>query len=119
MGLTKIKVEVLNPGNPKRSKALEFLVDSGAAYSVVPKGVLKGLGIKPVAEHTFRLADGSSIVRKKGFAVFKYHDKIGGGDVVFGEEGDSVLLGVLTLESMGLGLNPLKRELIDIPMIIA
>ena len=37
-------------------------------------------------------------------------------DVVFGEEGDSTLLGAITLEAMGLTLNPIKRELSPIPM---
>ncbi|RLG71311.1 MAG: hypothetical protein DRO11_04780 [Methanobacteriota archaeon] len=40
----------------------EFLVDSGAVYSVVPKKVLEKLGIKPLAEQEFRLANGSNLV---------------------------------------------------------
>jgi hypothetical protein len=44
---------------------------------------------------------------------------IGGADVVFGEEGDSLLLGAFTLESLGLSLDPLRRELKALPMILA
>jgi len=47
MGLTYIKARITNPANPRKSADLEFLVDSGAEYSVVPTGVLKRLGIKP------------------------------------------------------------------------
>jgi hypothetical protein len=52
-------------------------------------------------------------------AVFKYRDAIGGADVIFGEEGDSLLLGAMTLEALGLALDPLKRELRPLPMILA
>lgn len=39
-------------------------------------------------------------------------------DVIFGEEDDSILLGALTLESLGLALDPLKRELRPLPMVL-
>jgi predicted aspartyl protease len=108
-----------NPAKPKVREELEFLVDSGAVYSVVPSRVLRKLGIKPVATQEFRLADGSSIRRKKGIALFKYEDRVGGADVIFGEEGDSLLLGAFTLEALGLALDPLRRELKPLPMILA
>lgn len=119
MGLTKLRVEVGNPARAKATKTAEFLVDSGAIYSVVPAKMLKELGIKPLKEEEFLLADGSKIRRKKGIALFKYKDRIGGADVIFGEKDDVVLLGAFTLEALGLMLDPLKRELKPLPMILA
>ena len=119
MGLTILEVEVGNPANPEVTEKIEFLIDSGAIYSVVPTPILERLAIQPISEQEFRLADGTKIVRKKGIALFKYGDKIGGADVIFGEEGDSVLLGAFTLEALGLALDPLKRELKPLPMILA
>ena len=58
MGLTVLEVEVGNPANPDVTEKLEFLIDSGAIYSVVPAPVLEGLGIKPLKEEEFRLVDG-------------------------------------------------------------
>jgi len=58
-------------------------------------------------------------VHKKGGALFKYGDRIGVADVIFGEEGDSVLLGAFTLEALGLALRPLRRELEPLPMVLA
>jgi hypothetical protein len=81
--------------------------------------VLKRLGIRPLAEEEFRLADGSKISRKKGVAIFRYKGRIGGADVIFGEKGDSTLLGAFTLEALGLALDPLKRELKPLPLILA
>ncbi len=119
MGLTVLEIEVGNPANPDVTEEVEFLVDSGAIYSVVFTPILERLGIRPITEQQFRLADGSKIIRKKGGAVFKYGDRIGVADVIFGEEGDSTLLGAFTLEALGLSLDPLRRELKPLPMVLA
>jgi clan AA aspartic protease len=119
MGLTVLEIEVGNVSTPDVTEKLDFLIDSGAVYSVVPAEILHKLGITPIAEEQFRLANGEKIVRRKGVALFKYDGRIGGADVIFGEEGDSVLLGALTLESLGLSLDPLKRELKELPMLLA
>ncbi len=119
MGLTVLEVEVGNPATPETTEKVEFLVDSGAIYSVVAVPILERLGISPITEQQFRLADGSKIVRKKGIALFRYGERVGGADVIFGEEGDSTLLGAFTLEALGLALDPLRRELKPLPMILA
>ena len=119
MGLTVLAVEVGNLANPEVTEKIEFLIDSGAIYSVVPTPILEKLGIKPLIKQEFRLADGTKIARKKGGALFKYKDRIGVADVIFGEEGDSMLLGAFTLEALGLSLDPLRRELRPLPMILA
>ena len=118
MGLTTLEIEVGNPAVLEVTESIEFLIDSGAIYSVVPIPILERLGINPLVEEEFRLADGSKIVRKKGVALFKFGDRIGGADVIFGEEGDSQLLGAFTLEALGLALDPLRRELRPLPMIL-
>jgi clan AA aspartic protease len=119
MGLTVVEVEVANPSRPRKREPIEFLVDSGAIYSVVPIPVLRRLGIRPVSTEEFRLADGTKIVRKKGVALFRLGERVGGADVIFGEESDSILLGALTLEALGLVLDPLKRVLRPLPMMLA
>jgi hypothetical protein len=39
--------------------------------------------------------------------------------VIFGEKGDATLLGALTLEALGLALDPIRRELKPLPMMLA
>ena len=56
---------------------------------------------------------------RQGIALFKYADKVGGADVIFGEADESTQLGAFTLEALGLMLDPLKRELKPLPMILA
>lgn len=119
MGLTVLEIEVGNPAKPDVTEKVEFLIDSGAIYSVVPSRILKKLGIKPIAKQEFRLANGEKVVRDKGVAIFRYQKRIGGADVIFGKREDSTLLGAFTLEALGLVLDPLKRELRELPMMLA
>lgn len=119
MALTFLEIQVGSPANPDVTENLKFVIDSGATYSVVPALILRKLDIKPLSEQEFRLADGSKVLRKKGGALFKYGDRVGVADVIFGEEGDSVTLGAFTLEALGLALDPLRRELMHLPMLIA
>ncbi len=113
-----LEIQVGNPATPEVTEQVELLVDSGALYSLVPTPVLERLGIKPLSKQEFPLANGERMTRNKGIAMFRYGERVGGADVVFGEEGDSTLLGATTLESLGLALDPLKRELRPIPMVL-
>jgi len=118
VGITYLDIELGNPSDPTKTLTVEFMVDSGAIYTVAPATVLEELGIKPIAEEKFWLANGEKIVRKRGGAFFRYGERVGVADVIFGDEGDSNLLGATTLESLGLALDPFKRELKPLPMII-
>src|SRR2546428_10595138 len=109
MGLTFLEIEVGNPANPAVTEKLDFVVDSGAIYSVVPISVLERLGIRPLAEQEFRLANGAKVRRKKGGALFKYGERLGVGGVLFGEEGGRGGLGGFFLEALGLCLDPVRR----------
>lgn len=118
MGLTYIDTVIANPRNPKRTKQLSLLVDSGAVYSVVPKTVLNEIGVKSHSSKTFTLADGSAIKRKVGDLLFKLNGHQGASPVIFGEKGDSALLGTVSLEALGLLLDPIRRELRPLPLVL-
>ena len=118
MGLTHVKVKITNPANPRKLADLSFLVDSGTAYSVVPSTILKRLGIRPTSRRTFILADGSEVERQMGNALFRLNGNEGASPVIFGQKDDSTLLGVVSLEALGLILDPLKRELRALPMVL-
>lgn len=117
VAITFLKVKVINPEHPKRKKECEFLVDSGAVYSVVPQNVLKALGIKPTSSQEFILANGEIIKKPIGNAYFEYQGKIRAAPVVFGEKG-IFLLGATTIEAFGLILDPIRRELKPLPMVL-
>ena len=118
MGMTHVDIVVANPSEPDAGETIRFLVDSGATYSVVPAETLARLGIKPLNEQTFKLANGDQISQRQGAAVFRLGERVGGAGVVVGERGDSNRLGSLALASLGLCLDPLKRELNELPMLL-
>ena len=118
MGITVLAIEVANLANPDVTERLDFLVDSGAVYSVVPATVLGRLNISPLREEEFLLADGTRMRRRIGGALFKYAGLTGVANVIFGEEGDSVLLGATSLEALGFVLDPIRRDLRRLPMIL-
>jgi len=109
MGLTVLTIEVDNPADPQVTETSEFLVDSGAVYSVVPTEVLERLGIQTLVDQEFRLADGSKIVHRKESGLFRRGELVGVADVIFDEEGDGQLLGTLALAPLGLVLDPLRE----------
>ena len=117
MSISFLKVKVINPERPKKKKEFEFLIDSGAVYSVVPQNELKSLGIKPTSFQEFILANGEVVKKPKGNAYFEYQGKIKGAPVVFGDEG-IFLLGTTTIEALGMILDPIRRELKPLPMVL-
>lgn len=118
MGLTHIEATIINPANTRKKATVSFLVDSGVIYSVVPKTLLRRLGVKPHSTRTFTLADGSQIKRDIGDMIFKLDGQQGASPVIFGERGDSTLLGTVSLEALGLLLDPIRRELRPLPMVL-
>ena len=110
-GLGLIFIEGYVRHGKKRVK-VRFLVDSGATYTVLRLNVWKELGLEPLDEMEFILADGTVVRRKISEAIVELP---GYGErhtpVVLGERGDENLLGMVTLEIFGLILDPFKREL--------
>jgi len=118
MGLTNQKLVVKESRRARRKTAVTFLIDSGAVYSLVPGPILKKLGIRPHRRVDFSLADGTTITRQVGDAYFELQGEGGASPVIFGEKGDEPLLGATTLESIGLVLDPFKRRLIPMRMLL-
>jgi predicted aspartyl protease len=108
MGITCISGTATGP---RGQRTLEFLVDSGATYTLLPIDVWQAIGLTPKRSASFTLADGTKIERQ----VSECHIALEAGDghspVILGEPGDEALLGVVTLEMIGLVFNPFSRTL--------
>jgi clan AA aspartic protease len=111
MGLTYVKVRVGNPATGDRSEEVACLVDSGAVSSLIPRRVLRKLGIKPHSTREFVFANGEVVRRRLATATFEDQSKRGDSMVIVGEPGDDPLLGATTIEGFGLVLDPFRREL--------
>jgi clan AA aspartic protease len=119
MGITVARLIFKEHRKAEKSVEIDFLVDSGAVYSLVPGNILDEMGIDTYRTIDFTLADGSKITRRVTSGYFEYRGEGGPAPVIYGEEGDEPLLGVTTLESLGLVLNPFSRELHPMRMLMA
>ena len=101
-----------------KQAAIRFLVDSGIVYSVLPKAIWEAVGLEPKRKMTFTLADGTTIERAIGEAYLVLPQGEAHTPVVLGEDGDEALLGVVTLEILGLVFNPFDRTLQPMRMLL-
>ena len=106
-------------GTRRRGRRVRFLVDSGAVYSVLRGSDWKALGLKPERDLDFVLADGTTLTRGVSECVFELEGRRATSPVVLGETEDEALLGAVTLETLGLMLNPLSRTLQPMRMVLA
>lgn len=117
MGVVYVNLKVSGPRG--KSRQGRFLVDSGAVYSQLPQEMWKKIELKPQTEMSFTLADGSLITRAISECSFEYRGIVRHSPVILGDQGDPALLGTVTLETMGLVLNPFKRTLQPMQMTLA
>lgn len=116
MGLTYIDVTV---SGPEGTADLELLIDSGAGYTLLPETTWRALGLEPKRSERFRLADGSPIERQMAYCEIKLPDgSEGPTPVILGESDDEGLLGVVTLEILGLVFNPFNRSIHRMRMLL-
>ena len=117
MGMTYVAGTVSGPTG--KQAAAEFLVDSGAKYTLLPEPVWKAIELSPKRRVTFTLADGTPIDRNVSEAHISLPQGEGHTPVILGEPGDEALLGAVTFGEMGLVLNPFQRSLQPARMMLA
>ena len=109
MGITYVAGTVTGPAG---TAAVEFLVDSGAQYTLLPEAIWRRIGLVGRRQQRFRLEDGTQTTREVGLATVNLVDL---GEtptpIILGQTGDVALLGAVTLEELGLVLNPFTRTL--------
>ncbi len=119
MGLTYVRAKASRPAGRGRPINVRFLVDTGAVYTVLPEHIWRALKLKPQRTVEFTLADGTRVTR----AISECYIELPQGEahtpVILGEPGDEGLLGVVTLEELGLVLNPFTRTLLPMRMMLA
>ena len=117
MGITYLEGRLTGPTGEQVT--LKFLVDSGATYTLVPFDECQRLKLQPKRSIELRLADGSAMERNISECHIALVHGNGHTPVIMGEPGDQALLGVVTLEELGLIFNPLTRELQPMRMMLA
>ena len=110
MGISYVEGTVRGPAGTEAR--VRFLIDSGATYSLLPEPVWTAIGLTAKREMQFVLADGSSVHRSVSECHIALPQGEGHTPVVLGQPGDAeALLGVVTLEILGLVFDPFRRVL--------
>jgi clan AA aspartic protease len=116
VGISYIEGTVRGPNGEER---VRFLIDSGAMYSLLPETIWRKIGLAPEREMHFSLADGTTVVRQVSECEFFVPKGHAHSPVVLGELGDpEALLGVVTLENLGLVFDPFRRTLHPMRMLL-
>jgi clan AA aspartic protease len=108
VGYTKIKGIV---SNPRRTKALEleFLVDTGASYMVIPLDIAKDLGLELTMKTRATLANKTEVEADYSSVYVKVMDREVPVPVLV-IDSPMPLLGVFTLQALGLEVDPVREE---------
>jgi clan AA aspartic protease len=110
MGFVRVKAKVWNVENPENAREVFLLVDTGAIYTVLPRSLLEEMGVKSIGKRKFKLANNQVVERDVGIIGIEIQGIQAHTLVFFGDEG-IYLLGATTLEELGLEVDPVKREL--------
>lgn len=117
MGIVYVEGTVTGPSGHQES--LRFLVDSGATYTLLPNDTWRSIALTPKRSVRCTLADGTLIERQVSECHIALPQGDGHSPVILGEPGDEALLGTITLENLGLVLNPFTRTLQPMRMMLA
>jgi predicted aspartyl protease len=113
MSAFKVSIIALNPKKEEISTpAIEALVDTGSELTWIPGELLKKAGIVPRRKKAFLTATGERIEREVGYAIIKSEGFETNDEVVFGEKGDMVLLGVRTVEGFSVMVDNIGHRLV-------
>lgn len=93
------------------------MVDTGATYSLVPRAVLEDLGVQPTGKAYAELADGRVIEYDRGATLVSINGDTAVTPVLFGQEGEEPLIGVVTLEELALAADPVGQQLVPVRFI--
>ena len=87
-------------------------MDTGSTFTAVPRDLLQRLGVPITRTAQAELADGSNAPVDIGATVIRLEGRQFHTQVIFAEEGEPSLLGVVTLEEALLAVDPVAQRLV-------
>jgi clan AA aspartic protease len=118
MGTFHVEIEIVAAGNGASERHMA-LVDTGASYLSLPGSILHRLGYHPVDTQRVVFATGQSAV----WPVAEVRVRLQGRErtviAFLADEAAPKLVGAQTLESFGLGVDPLGRRLVSVDAYLA
>ena len=111
MGTVKVTIAVGDPQG-RMFKDLEVTVDTGSTYTAVPRELLQRFGVPVERSLPSETADGRIVPVDVGRTTIRLEGLEFPTPVIFAEEGEPSLLGVVSLEEAALAVDPLAGRLI-------
>ena len=112
MGEIRVQVKLSNLTDPSRRATAEMLVDTGATRVFLPRGLVRRLGLRKVAEAEVEYADGRKarvpVVAPLRIAI---DGRVAVLDAVSAPTRTEPLLGLVALEALDLVPDPTTRRL--------
>jgi predicted aspartyl protease len=93
---------------------LEALVDTSADLTWLPGEVLWTIGLGPRRKRYFPRPDKSTVVRGIGTVLLRANGHELADEVVFGEAGDPMVIGVRTLEGFGISTDDVTHRFVSL-----
>jgi|SRR6267154_1774209 len=116
MGSFSAKLRVWNPNSPEKVEELDAMVDTGAAFSWMHRDRLERLGVEKLRRIGFRAIDGSILERDTAAVWVASNDFRAPDIIVMAEPSDMEVIGVHTIEGLGLAADPVQKKLIPTVM---
>lgn len=111
MGLTYVTTSIANLAATGAAFEESFLVDTGAIDCMAPASKLHAVGIRIEGRDAYELANNALVEYPYGFARITFMGSETVTRIIFGEEDCEPILGVVALESTGIGVDPVTRTL--------
>ncbi len=118
MSLFSEKVEVCS-ADGSRFEAVDLLVDTGSSYTWLPRTLVERLVLKVIDRQPVRLADGRIVEKDAVEVKLRVNGKVRTNLCLVADKGDMSLLGVLTLETFSLGVDPHNKKLVPVVALAA
>jgi len=112
IGGFRAKLRVWSPASPEKAEEIEALVDTGAAFSWIHRERLERMGAVVLRRMGFRAIDGSIIERDTAAVWVASNGFTGRDTVVIAERSDMEVIGVHTIEGLGLAADPVQKKLV-------
>lgn len=117
MGHITVKATLTNPYDASKSTVEEALVDTGATRSVIPARLAEALGLQVIGHSRVKTAAGEEEL-PLSWAFIDISGKRDVSSLLISTKIDRVLIGVVTLEAMGLAVDPTTGALKEVELLL-
>ena len=103
-------------GDPQGENWIELdaIVSKGASVSALPGSMLRELGVQPSFRQSFQFANGERRSMELGRIRIEVNGQEAPDLAVFNDEDTMPLLGALALETLFLGVDPVRQRLVPV-----